>query len=103
MECQELSATMPKRKDPELNPEEQFKRFKEAAKKAGVTDKEEEFERAFKKVVPATLERLRLLLRLEASQDPRNAIQRFVLEQDKVLVIAKDIGEGHERITAAHC
>jgi hypothetical protein len=41
---------MPKRKEPELSPEEQYKRFKEAAKKAGVTDKEEEFERAFKKL-----------------------------------------------------
>jgi hypothetical protein len=40
---------MPKRKEPELTPAEQFKRFKDAAKKAGVTDKEEEFERAFKK------------------------------------------------------
>jgi hypothetical protein len=37
---------MPKRKEPELTPEEQYKRFKEAAKKAGVTDKEEEFERS---------------------------------------------------------
>ena len=41
---------MPKRKEPELDPKEQFKRFKEAAKKAGVTETEEEFERAFKKV-----------------------------------------------------
>jgi hypothetical protein len=41
---------MPKRKKPELAPEEQYKRFKEAAKKAGVTQSEEEFERAFKKV-----------------------------------------------------
>ena len=43
---------MPKRKEPELTPAEQYKRFKEAAKKAGVTEKEEEFERAFKKVAP---------------------------------------------------
>jgi len=43
---------MPKRKEPELTPAEQYKRFKEAAKKAGVTDQEEEFERVFKKVVP---------------------------------------------------
>ena len=43
---------MPKRKEPELDPKEQYKRFKEAAKKAGVTKSEEEFERAFKKVVP---------------------------------------------------
>jgi hypothetical protein len=41
---------MPKRKEPELTPEEQIKRFKEAAKKAGVADKEEEFERAFGQV-----------------------------------------------------
>lgn len=43
---------MPKRKEPELDPKEQYKRFKEAAKEAGVTDREEEFERVFKKVVP---------------------------------------------------
>jgi hypothetical protein len=41
---------MPKKKEPELTPEEQIKRFKEAAKKAGVTNKEEEFERAFESV-----------------------------------------------------
>lgn len=41
---------MPKRKEPELDPKEQYKRFKEAAEKAGVTKSEEEFERAFKKV-----------------------------------------------------
>jgi hypothetical protein len=44
---------MPKKKEPELTPEEQIKRFKEAAKKAGVTNKEEEFERAFKRVAPS--------------------------------------------------
>lgn len=43
---------MPKRKKPELTPEEQYKRFKEAAKEAGVTESEEEFERTFKKVAP---------------------------------------------------
>jgi hypothetical protein len=43
---------MPKKKEPALTPEEQIKRFKEAAKKAGVTDKEEEFERAFENVAP---------------------------------------------------
>jgi len=42
---------MPKRKEPELTPAEQYKRFKEAAKKAGVSEKEEDFERAFKRVV----------------------------------------------------
>jgi hypothetical protein len=41
---------MPKRKTPELTPAEQYERFKEAAKKAGVTKSEEEFERAFKEV-----------------------------------------------------
>jgi hypothetical protein len=41
---------MPKRKEPDLTPAEQYKRFKEAAKKAGVTKNEEEFERAFKRV-----------------------------------------------------
>lgn len=42
---------MPKRKEPELTPAEQYKRFKEAAKKAGVTKSEEEFERVFQTVV----------------------------------------------------
>ena len=41
---------MPKRKEPELKPEEQYKRFKEAAKKAGVTKNEKDFERASKSV-----------------------------------------------------
>jgi protein-arginine kinase activator protein McsA len=48
-EQQHLGA-MPKRKEPELTPAEQYKRFKEAAKKAGVTKDEEEFERAFEGV-----------------------------------------------------
>ena len=43
-------ADMPKRKEPELDPKEQHKRFKEAAKKAGVTDSEEQFERVFEKI-----------------------------------------------------
>lgn len=38
---------MPKRKEPELTPAEQHKRFVEAAKKAGVTRDETEFEKAF--------------------------------------------------------
>ncbi len=42
---------MPKRKEPELTPAEQSKRFKEAAKKAGVTKDEKEFEQAFTSVV----------------------------------------------------
>jgi hypothetical protein len=41
---------MPKRKEPELTPAEQFKRFKNAAKDAGVTEDEKAFEEAFKKV-----------------------------------------------------
>lgn len=41
---------MPKRKEPELTPAEQLKRFKDAAKKAGVTTDEAEFERAFKEI-----------------------------------------------------
>ena len=42
---------MPKRKEPELTPAEQIKRFKKAAKEAGVTPDEKEFESVFKKVV----------------------------------------------------
>ncbi len=45
-----LNRQMPKRKEPELTPGEQFKRFKKAAKEAGVTTDEKEFERAFKTV-----------------------------------------------------
>lgn len=41
---------MPKRKEPELTPEEQRRRFFEAAKKAGVTKSEEKFEKAFKTI-----------------------------------------------------
>jgi hypothetical protein len=41
---------MPKRKEPELTPAEQSKRFKEAAKKAGVTKDEKEFEHVFARV-----------------------------------------------------
>jgi hypothetical protein len=41
---------MPKRKRPELTPAEQYKRFKDAAKKAGVTKDEQEFERAFRAI-----------------------------------------------------
>ena len=42
-----------KRKEPELIPAEQCKRFKEAAKKAGVTNDEEECERTFNSVANA--------------------------------------------------
>lgn len=41
---------MPKRKRPELSPEEQSKRFISAGKKAGVSKSETDFERAFLKV-----------------------------------------------------
>ena len=43
---------MPKRKEPELDPKEQFKRFVETAHDHGVDESGKEFERAFKKVVP---------------------------------------------------
>lgn len=48
---------MPKRKAPELTPAEQSKRFKEAAKKAGVTKDEKEFEDTFKRLVPQKSQR----------------------------------------------
>ena len=38
---------MPKRKEPELTPEEQFKRFKETAKKLGVDESGKPLEEAF--------------------------------------------------------
>ncbi len=41
---------MPKQKEPGLSPEEQFKRFKKAAKEAGVTSDEKQFEEVFEKV-----------------------------------------------------
>ncbi len=41
---------MPKRKEPELDPKEQYQRFKAAAKEAGVTEDEGEYERAFKRI-----------------------------------------------------
>jgi hypothetical protein len=41
---------MPKRKEPELPPKEQFKRFVETAREHGVDEKEAE--RAFKKLSP---------------------------------------------------
>jgi len=43
---------MPKKKTPELTPAEQLRRFKDAAKAAGVTNNENEFESAFKRIVP---------------------------------------------------
>lgn len=41
---------MPKRKEPELDPKEQFKRFQETAKELGVDDGKDA-ERAFSKLV----------------------------------------------------
>lgn len=41
---------MPKRKEPELDPKEQFKRFVETAKELGVDESGKELEQAFKKV-----------------------------------------------------
>ncbi|MBS0234398.1 MAG: hypothetical protein JSR99_13045 [Proteobacteria bacterium] len=38
---------MPKRKEPELDPKEQFKRFQETAKEHGVDKRETEIESAF--------------------------------------------------------
>lgn len=43
---------MPKRKEPELTPKEQFKRFVETAREHEVDETGEEFEKAFKKIVP---------------------------------------------------
>lgn len=45
---------MPKKKAPELSSAEQSKRFKEAAKKAGVTSNEAEFEDNFKRIAKPT-------------------------------------------------
>jgi hypothetical protein len=41
---------MPKRKEPELDPKEQFKRFQETAKEYGVDESGKEFEKAFNAV-----------------------------------------------------
>ena len=41
---------MPKRKEPELDPKEQFKRFQEAAKKHGVDESGKEAEQEFRKL-----------------------------------------------------
>jgi hypothetical protein len=43
---------MPKRKAPELTPQEQYKRFIETAREHGVDETGKDFERAFKKIVP---------------------------------------------------
>jgi hypothetical protein len=41
-----------KQRKPKLSDKRQFKRFKETARKLGVDENEENFERAFKKIVP---------------------------------------------------
>lgn len=41
---------MPKRKEPELDPKEQFKRFQETAKEHGVDESGKEPERAFSRL-----------------------------------------------------
>ena len=43
---------MPKRKEPELTPQEQFKRFVETAHEHGVDESGKEMERAFKRLAP---------------------------------------------------
>ena len=43
---------MPKRKEPELDPKEQFKRFVETAREHEVDESGKDLERAFKKAVP---------------------------------------------------
>ena len=45
---------MPKKKEPELTPEEQFKRFQEAAKEHGVEDRLPEVDCAFAKLANQT-------------------------------------------------
>jgi len=42
---------MPKRKEPELTPKEQFNRFVETAREHEVDESGKEFERAFKEIV----------------------------------------------------
>jgi len=43
---------MPKRKEPELKPAEQFKRFREAAERAELDETGKQAEEAFKKIAP---------------------------------------------------
>ena len=44
---------MPKRKEPELKPAEQFKRFRETAKKLDVDESGKELEEAFRRIAPS--------------------------------------------------
>jgi hypothetical protein len=45
---------MPKRKEPELKPAEQFKRFRETAKRHGLDETGKELDDAFKKLAPVS-------------------------------------------------
>jgi hypothetical protein len=47
-----MQGHMPKRKEPELTPAEQYKRFIETVREHEVDKSGKEFELAFKKVVP---------------------------------------------------
>lgn len=49
---QQQDVVMPKRKEPELDPKEQFKRFVETAREHGVDESGKDLERVFKKIVP---------------------------------------------------
>ena len=42
---------MPKRKEPELDPKEQFKRFQETVKELGVDESGKQFAKTFTKIV----------------------------------------------------
>jgi len=46
---------MPKRKEPELTPKEQFKRFVETARKHDVDESGKQFERAFEQITKRKL------------------------------------------------
>jgi hypothetical protein len=48
---------MPKRKEPELTPEEQFKRFVKTAREHGVDPSGEDLERAFREVTKHTTDK----------------------------------------------
>ena len=43
---------MPRKKEPELDPKEQFRRFVETAREHGVDESGKDVERAFKRLVP---------------------------------------------------
>jgi hypothetical protein len=47
-----IATIMPKKKEPELDPKEQFKRFVETAHEHGVDESGKEMDRAFKKLAP---------------------------------------------------